>query len=156
MSVKFNKRIATVLGLSPDHLFLPSRTTFNSQGLRWCSQPAAELNQMAVICRALNDRWWRNPKTGKRIKRNRLALLMLAVTELAEAAEGERKDVMDTHLPHRKMVEVELADCLIRILDYAAGFNLDIGGAFVEKLQYNWTRADHSNDARLRKGGKKC
>jgi hypothetical protein len=43
--------------------------------------------------------------------------LMLVVSEIAEATEGERKDLMDDHLPTRKMGEVELADALIRMLD---------------------------------------
>lgn len=43
--------------------------------------------------------------------------LMLVITEIAEATEGERKDLMDDHLKHRKMGEVELADALIRMLD---------------------------------------
>lgn len=38
------------------------------------------------------------------------------------------------------MEEVELADALIRILDYAGAYNLDLGGAMVEKLNYNRTR----------------
>jgi hypothetical protein len=33
--------------------------------------------------------------------------------------EGERKNLMDDHLPHRRSAEVELADALIRIFDYA-------------------------------------
>lgn len=43
--------------------------------------------------------------------------LQLVSTEIAEATEGERKNLMDDHLPHRKMGEVELADALIRVLD---------------------------------------
>lgn len=43
--------------------------------------------------------------------------MQLISTEIAEATEGERKDLMDDHLPHRKMAEVELADALIRTLD---------------------------------------
>jgi NTP pyrophosphatase (non-canonical NTP hydrolase) len=117
---------------------------------------AQDMNDMASMCRALNDRWWRNPKTGRLKKRNRLEMLMLIVTELAEGAEGERKDIMDNHLPHRKMAEVELADAVIRIFDYAAGHGYDLGGAVVEKCQYNLTRADHSKAARLAPGGKKC
>jgi hypothetical protein len=114
------------------------------------------LNELSQLCRYANDRWWRNPKTGRKIKRNKLALLMLAVTELAEAAEGERKDIMDTHLPHRKMAEVEIADCFIRLFDYCGEYGYEVGGALVEKLRYNWNRADHSNKARLAPGGKKC
>jgi len=43
--------------------------------------------------------------------------LQLVNTEISEATEGERKDLMDDHLPNRKMGEVELADALIRVLD---------------------------------------
>ena len=46
----------------------------------------------------------------------------LVSTELSEATEGERKDLMDDHLEHRKMGEVELADALIRLLDLAGYF----------------------------------
>jgi uncharacterized LabA/DUF88 family protein len=38
------------------------------------------------------------------------------------------------------MLEVELADALIRILDIAGGLNLDLAGAFFEKMDFNATR----------------
>lgn len=81
--------------------------------------------------------------------------LMLIVSEVSEAMEGARKDLMDDHLPHRKMLEVELADAMIRILDTAGKYNLDIGGAMVEKLIYNTERADHKLANRDADGGKK-
>ena len=80
---------------------------------------------------------------------------MLIVSEVAEAMEGERKDLMDDKLPHRKMAEVELADALIRIFDYAGGHGYNLGGAFVEKMAYNAKREDHTNAARLKVGGKR-
>ncbi len=43
--------------------------------------------------------------------------IQLINTEIAEATEGARNSLMDDHLPHRKMEEVELADVLIRTLD---------------------------------------
>lgn len=117
---------------------------------------ATVLNGLAKHCRGVNEHFWRNVKTNKRLKnRNRGEMLMLMVTELAEALEGERKGLMDTHLPHRKMAEVELADCIIRLMDYAGGFGYDIGGAVVEKLAYNAQRADHKRENRLAPGGKK-
>jgi NTP pyrophosphatase (non-canonical NTP hydrolase) len=82
-----------------------------------------DLNEMAARVHAANIKWWQDVNTGELIPRNIDELLMLTVTELAEAVEGERKDLMDDKLPHRKMAEVEMADAYIRILDLAGGFN---------------------------------
>jgi len=81
--------------------------------------------------------------------------LMLMVSELSEAMEGERKGLMDTHLPHRPMAEVELVDAVIRIADYCGRWGYDLGGAVVEKLEYNKSRADHKPENRAKEGGKK-
>lgn len=64
-----------------------------------------------------NFHWWHHPLTHAKLDRNIGELLMLTVSEIAECMEGERKDLMDDHLPHRKMAEVELADAVIRIAD---------------------------------------
>lgn len=66
--------------------------------------------------------------------------IALMHSELSEALEADRKDLMDDKLPHRKGTEVELADCLIRILDCAAWMGMDIDGAVQEKMAYNKTR----------------
>jgi hypothetical protein len=71
--------------------------------------------------------WWDDPN------RCLYQTLQLVSTEIAEATEGERKNLMDDHLPHRKMGEVELADSLIRVLD--------IGGYL--KLTYNPLEQPH-------------
>lgn len=80
--------------------------------------------------------------------------LALVHSETSEALEGFRKDLPDEHLPHRRSIEVELADALIRICDLAGGLGLDLGGAVVEKLDYNARRADHKPEARAAVGGK--
>lgn len=113
------------------------------------------LNELAKVVHKANDKWWRNPKTGRRIKRNKGELLCLIHSEISEAMEGERKDLMDDKLPTRKMAEVELADAMIRILDYCAGFGYDLDGAFWQKMDYNLNRKDHSHKARMAKNGKK-
>lgn len=101
--------------------------------------------------------WWVNPKTGEHVADNPLAFsnkLMLTVSELAEAMEGDRKGLSDDKLPHRPMREVELADAVIRIFDMAGGFGLDLPGAIMEKLHYNATRPDHKPENRVKTGGK--
>ncbi len=77
-----------------------------------------DFNALAVSVYTANAAvgWWDNPH------RNVYELLQLVVTEISEATEGERKDLMDDHLPHRKMGEVELADALIRLLDMAGAW----------------------------------
>lgn len=81
--------------------------------------------------------------------------LMLVVSEVAEAMEGYRKNLMDDKLPHRSMVEVELADVIIRVFDLAGAMKLDLGGAIEEKLNFNKIRPDHKIENRLKDKGKK-
>lgn len=82
-------------------------------------------NEQAKRIHKLNATWWHD-QNGNRLERNKGELLMLVVSEIAEAMEGLRKNLMDDHLPHRKMVEVELADTAIRLFDFAAGFGYSI------------------------------
>lgn len=113
------------------------------------------LNEMSSLCRGAAERWYHDPLTGERIFLNKGERFALMHSELSEAFEGERKDMMDKHLPNRRAVEVELADLLIRVFDYAGEYKLDLGGAVQEKLQYNHTREDHTDTARLGPNGKK-
>lgn len=80
--------------------------------------------------------------------------LCLTHSELSEAMEGHRKGLQDDKLPHRPMIEVELADAVIRACDLAGALKLDLGGAIAEKLAYNTQRADHKPEAREAAGGK--
>lgn len=113
------------------------------------------LNDLCDRVHILNKKWWTNLETGERLNRNVPEMLMLCVSELAEAMEGHRKSLPDDKLPHRSMFEVELADCIIRIFDIAGGLGLDLGGALEEKLEYNKTRPDHQIENRKAEGGKK-
>lgn len=66
--------------------------------------------------------------------------IALMHSELSECLEGIRKPGPDGHCPDFTSEEVELADVLIRLLDYAAGFKLRLAEATHAKLAYNASR----------------
>ena len=109
--------------------------------------------------------WWTDMTTGQDMTskgypkidptKNVGELLMLITSEVAEAMEGHRKRLMDDKIPTRTMLEVELADVVIRCFDMSGGLGLDIAGAIAEKLSYNASRADHQIANRRALGGKK-
>lgn len=119
------------------------------------NQQKLSLNELSRICHEENKQWWLDLETGKPKERNIGELLMLVTSEIAEAMEGHRKNLKDDKLPHRDMLEVELVDALIRIFDMAGGLDLDLGGAFVEKMAFNKNREDHKKEHRLSENGKK-
>jgi NTP pyrophosphatase (non-canonical NTP hydrolase) len=90
-------------------------------------------------------------RLGKAIVAEKLCLIH---SEVSEAMEGARKNLPDDKLPHRPMIEVELADAVIRILDLCGALNLDLEGAIQEKRQYNAKREDHKIENRLQVNGK--
>lgn len=101
--------------------------------------------------------WWTNLETGESIKdtRNVGEILMLIVSEIAEAMEADRKGLRDDKLPHLSGLEVELADAVIRIFDLCGAKGFNIGATILEKVLYNAKRADHKIENRLKEGGKK-
>lgn len=84
------------------------------------------LNDYSKKIHEANQKWWIDLETGAPIERNKAELRMLIISELAECLEGERKNLQDDKLPHRKMAEVEMADVVIRVLDYAGGFGIPL------------------------------
>jgi NTP pyrophosphatase (non-canonical NTP hydrolase) len=123
-----------------------------------------ETDDIIAACRRLTEfchgasrdgGWYTNPYTGEEMDRNVGEMMMLIVSEVAEAMEGHRKDLCDTHLPCRLAVEVELADAVIRICDLAGHLGLDLGSAIAEKVEFNRHRADHKIENRTKAGGKK-
>lgn len=109
------------------------------------------LNDYGRICHEANQKWW--PSDVR--TRNKGEAIALMHSELSEALEGERKNLMDEKLPHRLNAEVELADAVIRIFDYCHAFGYDLEGAFQEKMKYNSIREDHKLENRMKENGKK-
>lgn len=113
-------------------------------------QKTMNVTELIKLChgRAKEAGWHDTPREDG-------TMIALIHSEVSEALEGLRKDLMDDHLPHRKMAEVELADTIIRICDFAGLKGYDLEGAIMEKLSYNAQRADHKKENREKENGKK-
>ena len=114
------------------------------------------INECARDCHnaAVKGGWW-HESNGKKKDRNVGELLCLIHSEISEAMEGARKGLYDSHLKNKTMMEVELADAIIRIFDLSESKGFNIGETIYEKLEYNKSRADHKMENRMKKGGKK-
>lgn len=117
------------------------------------------VQELTALCysRSYHAGWWHDPKTNEEFLDTVHVIatkLCLIHSEISEAMEGYRKNKKDDHLPNRPMVEVELADAVIRIMDLAGRLSLDLAGAILEKLEYNSKRPDHKPENRAKAGGK--
>lgn len=120
------------------HFHISENIEFNVNDLQIIEDIKAykfELMQVATVCYKNNIKagWWTCLETGEPLNRNRKEIIALIISEIFEALEGERKSSLDKHLPHRKMTEVELADAVIRIMDYAGRYQMDFLSDFLIK-----------------------
>ena len=82
--------------------------------------------------------------------------LALIMGELGETLEAVRKNLgPDSHIPEFSSEEAEVADAIIRLMNYATDRKLRLAEAIVAKNEYNRNRADHSKEARAGVNGKR-
>lgn len=82
--------------------------------------------------------------------------LALVMGELSETLEAVRKNLgPDSHIPEFSAEEAEIADAVIRLMNYATDRKLRLAEAIVAKNEFNRTRPDHSKEDRAAEHGKK-
>lgn len=77
--------------------------------------------------------FWNSENTGEKIA--------LMHSELSEMLEADRKNInVSEHIPEFTGIEEELADLIIRALDFAGHHQLRLGEAIVAKMAFNLNR----------------
>lgn len=111
---------------------------------------AGAIDAMASVCHAeaADAGWWDNPREDGTI-------YALMHSEVSEGLEANRKSLASEKLHGVSGEGEELADLLIRVLDYCGRNQIPVGTIALHKILYNRERLDHTPEARAADGGKK-
>ena len=95
-----------------------------------CAEIQKEIHQTAK-----EKGWWNGDRSDGEI-------IALIHSELSEGLEYLRKNkyAKSDHIPHFLGIEEELADVIIRVLDFAEKRNLKVASAVIAKMQFNKMR----------------
>jgi hypothetical protein len=111
---------------------------------KWTQQPGVHIPEGFL---PLIDSF-RNARVGLK--------LALVMGELGETLEAVRKNIgPDSHIPQFTAEEAEVADAVIRLMNYATDRKLRLAEAIVAKNEFNRNRQDHSKAGRAAEHGKK-